>query len=133
SSCSNRAGFERCLFRATGVVEITTLHPVTPHPVRSVVAHAIGLVRTSHATGVIPSGYSGARTGAGAGNAGRVRSRSGTGTLARRLGGGSYRSYQPWRKARPRVQPHAWNISQAGVASLSISILSASRASAAKM
>ena len=45
----------------------------------------------------------------------------------------AYRSYQPWRKARPRVQPHAWNISQAGVASLSISILSASRASAAKM
>src|SRR5205807_9965600 len=45
----------------------------------------------------------------------------------------TYRSYQPWRKARPRVQPHAWYISQAGVASVSISILSASRARAAKM
>ncbi len=47
--------------------------------------------------------------------------------------GRAYLSYQPSRKARPRVQPHTWYISQAGVASLSISIFSASRARAAKM
>jgi hypothetical protein len=44
-----------------------------------------------------------------------------------------YLSYQPSRKARPRVQPRRLNISQAGVASLSISIRSASRARTAKM
>ena len=47
--------------------------------------------------------------------------------------GNAYLSYQPSRKARPRVQPHTWYIIQAGVASLSISIFSASRARAAKM
>ena len=47
--------------------------------------------------------------------------------------GDAYLSYQPSRKARPRVPLNRLNISQAGVASLSISIVSASRASAAKM
>ena len=45
----------------------------------------------------------------------------------------SYRSYQPSRKARPMVQSRRLNISQAGVAPLSISILSVSRARTAKM
>ena len=47
--------------------------------------------------------------------------------------GSPYLSYQPSRKARPRVQSRRLNINQAGVAPLSISILSVSRARTAKM
>ena len=47
--------------------------------------------------------------------------------------GGAYLSYQPSKKARPRVPLNKLNIIQAGVASLSISILSASSARTAKM
>jgi hypothetical protein len=45
----------------------------------------------------------------------------------------AYLSYQPSRKARPRVPLNRLNISRAGVASLSISIFSAARARTAKM
>ena len=45
----------------------------------------------------------------------------------------AYLSYQPSRKARPRVPLNRLNIIRAGVASLSISIFSAARARTAKM
>jgi hypothetical protein len=45
----------------------------------------------------------------------------------------AYLSYQPSRKARPRVPLNRLNISSAGVASRSISIFSAARARTAKM
>jgi hypothetical protein len=44
-----------------------------------------------------------------------------------------YLSYQPSRRARPRVPLNSVNISSEGVASLSISIRSATRARTAKM
>jgi|SRR5438270_5536522 len=47
--------------------------------------------------------------------------------------GDAYLSYQPSRKARPRVPLKTMYISQAGVAPRSISIFSASRARTAKM
>jgi hypothetical protein len=47
--------------------------------------------------------------------------------------GRTYLSYQPSRKARPRVMLHKVYMSQAGVAPLSISILSGSRAQTANM
>jgi hypothetical protein len=68
-----------------------------------------------------------------AGTSGYQRSRTGAVPHLRVVPKEAYLSYQPSRKARPRVPLNRLNISRAGVASLSISIFSAARARTAKM